>query len=101
MSMTLAAFCDMLSDIAPPEDVPSACRALWYAGRGNWDAAHALVQDGASLEDCEVHGYLHRREGDAANAAYWYRQAGRPVASGPLEAEWQAMAQRMLSRSSS
>jgi hypothetical protein len=43
-----------------------------------------------------VHGYLHRREGDHGNAAYWYRQAGRPVAHGPLDKEWQALVQRLL-----
>ena len=43
-----------------------------------------------------VHAYLHRREGDAANARYWYRRAGRPVASSPLEAEWDAIAAALL-----
>jgi hypothetical protein len=35
-----------------------------------------------------THAYLHRKEGDLGNAAYWYRRAGRPVASGALDDEW-------------
>jgi hypothetical protein len=34
-----------------------------------------------------VHAHLHRVEGDLSNAHYWYRQAGRPAASGALDAE--------------
>jgi hypothetical protein len=43
-----------------------------------------------------VHGYLHRKEGDLANAGYWYRRAGRPVASEPLAAEWETIARALL-----
>jgi hypothetical protein len=43
-----------------------------------------------------VHAYLHRREGDAGNAAYWYARARRPVATGSLEAEWAAIARELL-----
>jgi hypothetical protein len=45
-----------------------------------------------------VHAYLHRLEGDADNAGYWYRQAGRPAASGPLPAEWAAIAREFLDK---
>jgi hypothetical protein len=43
-----------------------------------------------------VHAYLHRREGDAGNAAYWYSRARRPVAQGPLDEEWTAIAGELL-----
>ena len=47
--------------------------------------------------DCAwVHAYLHRVEGDLANASYWYRQAQRPVSSKPLAAEWDAIAEALL-----
>jgi hypothetical protein len=39
-----------------------------------------------------VHAYLHRKEGDLDNAAYWYRRAGRPMASDALDAEWERLA---------
>jgi hypothetical protein len=32
--------------------------------------------------------YLHRKEGDQSNAAYWYSRAGKPVCRESLEAEW-------------
>jgi len=39
---------------------------------------------------------LHRREGDADNARYWYQRAGRPEASGTSEAEWTCIVQHLL-----
>ena len=84
---------DSLADAAPPAGLDEAAAALWYAGKGDWDRAHAIVQahEGEPSFDL-VHAWLHRQEGDAGNAAYWYRRAGRPVGSGPLEAEWDAIA---------
>ena len=98
--MTFAAFRDTLSDTAPPDGLSPPLRALWHGGRGDWDAAHEVAQGDDGPEACEVHAYLHRQEGDAGNAAYWYRRAGRPVATGPLDVEWQALVERMLSRNS-
>lgn len=43
-----------------------------------------------------VHAYLHRREGDQSNAAYWYRHAGKPVTHGNLDEEWHAIVQALL-----
>ena len=43
-----------------------------------------------------LHAYLHRKEGDLSNAGYWYCRAGQPVAEGPMEAEWEAIAQALL-----
>jgi hypothetical protein len=34
-----------------------------------------------------VHAYLHRKEGDQENAAYWYAGAGKTVCVVPLDAE--------------
>jgi hypothetical protein len=64
-----------------------AIEALRLIARGDRDAAHALVQDDPSAEAAWVHAHLHRLEGDLGNAAYWYRRAGRPGASGSLEEE--------------
>ncbi len=62
--------------------------ALWWAAKGDWDAAHKIVQDESDASSAWVHAYLHRVEGDLANADYWYRKAGRLVAKDSLEAEW-------------
>jgi hypothetical protein len=40
--------------------------------------------------------YLHRKEGDATNAAYWYRRAGQPVSRASLDAEWDQIAAGLL-----
>ncbi|HWX49511.1 MAG TPA: hypothetical protein VNZ61_15785 [Roseomonas sp.] len=62
--------------------------ALGYAERGEWEAAHQAVQAHEGDPACDwVHAHLHRWEGDAGNAAYWYRRAGQPVARGDLAAE--------------
>jgi hypothetical protein len=79
---------------APGLDAPLA--ALWWAAKGGWDEAHRLVQDEAGAEAAWVHAYLHRVEGDLGNAGYWYRQAGKPAASGPLETEWERMVSALL-----
>ena len=52
-------------------------------------------------KDCAwVHAYLHRVEGDLGNAGYWYRQAGKPAATGALAAEWAAIARDLLANDS-
>jgi hypothetical protein len=61
--------------------------ALERLEAGDWDGAHALVQDDPSPEAAWVHALLHRVEGDIPNARYWYRRAGRPERTGDLEEE--------------
>ena len=62
-------------------------KALGLAASGDWDGAHRLVQDDPSPEAAWVHAHLHRVEGDLSNAGYWYRRAGKPVATGSLGEE--------------
>lgn len=61
--------------------------AATLARRGDWKAAHALVQADDSLLGAWLHGILHVMDGDLENAAYWYARAGRNFAgrSSPLE----------------
>lgn len=84
-----------LAAAEPPAGVTPALQALWYAAKGDWDKAHDLTQPGGNELDW-VHAYLHRVEGDLGNAGYWYRRAGKPVASGPLDQEWTALVQIFL-----
>jgi len=79
-----------------PVTLSRSLRALWQDAAGNWEAAHHLVQDDESADGAWVHAYLHRKEGDNANAGYWYARAGRPVFSGTLEAEWEEIARALL-----
>ena len=95
--MTLSDFQASLAQATPPVGINPALQALWYAGKGEWDCAHDLTQPGGAALDW-VHAYLHRVEGDLGNAAYWYRRAGKPVASIPLEEEWVELAEVLLQR---
>jgi hypothetical protein len=80
-----------LSNATPPAGLAPPLAALWWAAKGDWDAAHKIVQDESDANSAWVHAYLHRVEGDLSNAGYWYRQAGQPVANDPLEAEWERL----------
>ena len=52
-------------------------RAAELLSEGDWQAAHAIVQDDPSSLAAWMHGIVHLLEGDASNARYWYGQAGR------------------------
>jgi hypothetical protein len=97
--MTLAEFKRALSRPKPPTDLAPALTALWWAGKDNWDKAHAIVMDDDGKDCAWVHAHLHRVEGDLGNAGYWYRQAQRPAAKGPLAAEWDAIVTSLLAES--
>jgi hypothetical protein len=81
---------------ATPPEVSAPLAGLWWAAKGDWDQAHKTVQDDDSRDAAWVHAYLHRVEGDLPNARYWYGAAGRPVATGTLDEEWNAMAAALL-----
>jgi hypothetical protein len=91
--MTIAEFHALNAD-----QLEGALLALWWDGKGDWEQAHAVAQDVSSRDGAWVHAYLHRKEGDLGNAAYWYSQAGRPVARGDLDEEWTKMVDEMLAR---
>jgi hypothetical protein len=62
-------------------DLAQACD---HALAGDWDAAHAIVQhDEDDTVSCWIHAVLHKIEGDAANARYWYGAAGQFYESFP------------------
>ena len=63
-------------------------QALWHDARGDWSRAHELAQDIDDTNGAWVHAYLHRKEGDLANARYWYRRARKLEATDSLEDEW-------------
>ena len=94
--MDLDAFVASLDASEPPGDLAPALRALWADARGDWDGAHALAQGVPGADGAWVHAYLHRKEGDASNAAYWYRRAGKPVCERSLTDEWRAIARALL-----
>ena len=94
--MSFADFLRSTAAAAPPAGLGPALAALWHDARGEWDAAHALAQAADDRPGAWVHAYLHRKEGDAANAAYWYRRAGRPIAQAGPATEWEQIARALL-----
>lgn len=81
-----------LEATTPPADATPPLRALWHGLRGDWQAAHEIVQAEDDLDSAWVHAWLHRVEGDLANAGYWYGRAGRPTSHGETRAEGLAIA---------
>jgi hypothetical protein len=75
-----------------------ALLALWLDAKGDWEKAHGIAQDVAGPDGAWVHAYLHRKEGDLGNAGYWYRRAGRVVATGDSRSEWEGIVGEMLRR---
>jgi len=94
--MTARDFRLPITGMHPPAGCGPALAALWWDARGDWGKAHASAQGDDSADGAWVHAYLHRKEGDAGNAAYWYRRAGQPVADGSLEDEWAAIVSALL-----
>lgn len=94
--MSFAEFQASLAQTNPPVGLSPALGGLWQDAKGDWDAAHRCVQDDDSAEAAWVHAYLHRKEGDPSNAAYWYGRARQPVAEVSLADEWTAIAQVLL-----
>jgi len=52
--------------------------AIRHLRRGDWQKAHAIVQNDSTELGCWAHGIVHMLEGDLGNARYWFRRAGRP-----------------------
>lgn len=85
-----------LQQDTPPANLSLFLKALWYDKKENWHMAHTIAQDINNADGSWIHAYLHRKEGDKANAGYWYRLAGKPMPSYSLEKEWEEMVQIFL-----
>jgi hypothetical protein len=89
--MDAKTFRTTLAGETPPVHFPAALAALWWDAKGEWALAHGLVDELETKEGMAVHAYLHRKEGAASNADYWYARAGRQFHRPTLEAEWEAL----------
>ena len=96
--MTPREFKASVAEAAPPHDLPAPLAALWWDAKGDWTHAHALVDELETAEGMAVHAYLHRKEGAASNADYWYSRAGRSFHRPTLEAEWAALVEGFVAR---
>lgn len=94
--MTLAEFQLSQNQPTPPTGLSLALQSLWHDAKGDWNKAHELAQADSGPAGDWVHAYLHRKEGDQANAAYWYRRAGKPVCRQPLDTEWRGIVSELV-----
>ena len=94
--MTLEEFQQSLAKSAQPTELSPALVGLWWDAKGDWKRAHESAQSDAGPAGSWVHAYLHRKEGDHANAAYWYRRAAKPVCRESLDVEWESIVKELL-----
>ncbi len=95
--MRLVEFKASLEQSNPPDGLGGPLSALWWDAKGEWDYAHRIVQTDQGADAAWVHAYLHRKEGDAFNAGYWYGRAGKPHSRHTLAREWAEIAEALLS----
>jgi hypothetical protein len=91
-------FEDFMAAPTAPAEAGPALQALWHDAHGDWARAHELSQEDEGANGSWVHAYLHRKEGDLANARYWYARAGKPPPGKAvtLDAERAAIARELL-----
>lgn len=94
--MDSASFAASVAAPQPPPGLSPALAALWQDAKGDWERAHALCQEDEGASGAWVHAYLHRKEGDAGNARYWYARAGKPFSPLSLDEEWREIAAALL-----
>jgi len=94
--MILQEFRDSLRLEAPPSELSPALAGLWWDAKGDWARGHDTAGQDEGPAGAWVHAYLHRKEGDATNAAYWYGRAGKTPAPASLEQEWLAITESLL-----
>jgi hypothetical protein len=90
------AFVLSLERAEPPPLATPMLRAIWHGLRGEWDTAHELAQAQDDTQGARVHAWLHRIEGDLANADYWYRRAHVPSRRDDTRAEGLEIAQALI-----
>lgn len=97
MIMTFEQFSSSLSQSTPPDEISDLLKALWFEANNDWEAAHQIAQsrEGTPKYD-RLHAYLHRVEGDAFNAGYWYRRASAEIYKGTLKEEWAVLVKSLL-----
>jgi hypothetical protein len=94
--MTLTEFKSTLRNAKPPEKITPLLEALWYDGKGDWEKSHNIAQDIHTSEGSLIHAYLHRKEGDAGNAQYWYHRANEKMPTCSLAEEWENLVKRLM-----
>jgi hypothetical protein len=94
--MTFTEFKQSLSQSNPPASLSPLLKAMWHDAKDDWESAHNVAQDVNTKDGSWVHAYLHRKEGDAGNAAYWYHRANKKMPDYSLVQEWEEISTELL-----
>jgi hypothetical protein len=83
-----------------PAGLSEPLQVMWHSKAGKWDAAHDIAETLKTTTGSWVHAFLHREEGDRANAGYWYRKAGMTIPSEgvAIAEEWSLIARELWQR---
>jgi hypothetical protein len=94
--MTYDEFQNSLASSVPPKELTLPLAGLWWDAKGDWTKAHESAQQDEAPAGAWVHAYLHRKEGDSSNAAYWYSRAGKSPVRNSLQEEWKQIVTALL-----
>jgi hypothetical protein len=94
--MNMKDFRESLSQPNPPADLSVALAGLWWDAKGDWAKAHESAQQDEGRDGAWVHAYLHRKEGDTSNGAYWYARAKTPPSRSSFKEGWEEIASSLL-----
>lgn len=94
--MKFESFLESISAVAPATDSSVYLKSMWYDAKGDWHEAHSIVDHMHDTTACWVHAYLHRKEGDIANADHWYSCAGKTRPTVSLQEEWETIVRALL-----
>jgi hypothetical protein len=65
-------------------EVARGCLSALWLYHNFLDESHTISQDLSSATGSYLHAVMHRREPDAGNSKYWWRQVGEHPVFGPL-----------------
>jgi len=81
----------MIHLMSDADELDKIQRALDLCIKGDWKAAHTLIDDLDHAMACWLHASLHREEGDLGNARYWYALAKKPMSADTFADERQVI----------
>ena len=90
-------FIKLTKESEPSDKLSGIYLAIWYAVKDNWDMAHNIIQDINTETASWIHAYLHRVEGDIANAKYWYNHSKKEPCTESLKSELDNIIQFLFS----
>ena len=94
--MTLDEFRQSLTATEPPAGLTQPSPDCGGTPRAIGQGAHESAQQDEGKNGSWVYAYMHRKEGDQGNAAYWYSRTGKPVCREPLDPEWLSILNGLL-----